>query len=153
MSIFQIFDTANSGLRSQREAMSLASENVANMFTPNYKAKSPVFAAKTDDMSFSGILTNVRNSDEGLGGVLSRDDNGHGNTVAAIAIDQTDGVKVYSPYHPKADKNGYVEMSNVDGAKEMLHMMDSLRAYKANLSIVEMAKKAAQEAMNMTKNA
>jgi flagellar basal body rod protein FlgC len=31
-------------------------------------------------------------------------------------------------------------------------MMEAVRQYKANLSIVEMAKKASQEALNMTKN-
>ena len=56
------------------------------------------------------------------------------------------------PGHPLADADGNVEMSNVDGAQEMLTMMDAVRQYKANLSIVEMAKKASQEALNMTKN-
>ena len=55
------------------------------------------------------------------------------------------------PGHTKADKDGYVEMSNVDSLVEMVEMMYAVRNYKANLSIVEMAKSAAKETMNIGK--
>lgn len=153
MSIFEIYDTANSGLNTMRGAMELASNNVANMLTPGYKAKSPIFSARTGDDSFSAVLGSMNQGGDGLGELLKGSEKGMGSQISAIVTDNSPGAKVYIPGHPLADADGNVEMSNVDGASEMLKMMDAVRQYKANLSIVEMAKKASQEALNMTKNA
>lgn len=152
MSIFDVYDTAHNGLNAMRGVMELSSQNVANMLTPGYKAKSAVISAKADDLSFSTILANVE-YDEGVSHLLKGDHHGMGAQVARIVEDKTPGYKVYMPNHPLADADGNVEMSNVDGSKELLNMMNAVRQYKANLSIVEMAKKASQEALNMTKNA
>ena len=152
MSIFNIYDTAHNGLQATRGAMELAAENVANMLTPGYKAKSPVFAAKVNDSSFSTLLSSLGSEDGEIGSIIKGEHKGEGVQIAKVMVDNTPGIKVFMPDHPMADANGNVEMSNVDGAGEMLKMMDAVRQYKANLSIVEMAKKASQEALNMTKN-
>ncbi len=152
MSLFEVFDIANNGLGTMRDAMQLATENVSNMLTPGYKAKSPVFAAKTENESFSTLLATM-DHDDSMTRILKGNHKGMGSQVAEVVVDQRAGAKVYMPGHPLADQDGNVEMSNVDGAGEMLKMMQAVRQYKANLSIVEMAKKASQEAMNMTKNA
>lgn len=151
MSIFDIYDTAHNGLQTMRGLMEISSQNVANMLTPGYKAKHGIVAERTEDLSFSTMLANMH-SDGGLN-TLMHNHKGQGTQLAAIEIDNTSGTKVYMPYHPLADAEGNVEMSNVDGTSELLRMMDAVRQYKANLSIVEMAKKASQEALNMTKNA
>lgn len=152
MSLFEIYDTAHNGLKTMRGVMQLASDNVSNMLTPGYKAKSAVISAKAQDTSFSTILASLPH-DEGVSRLLKGDHHGLGSQVAKVVVDQTPGYKIYMPNHPLADDQGNVEMSNVDGSKEMLNMMNAVRQYKANLSIVEMAKKASQEALNMTKNA
>ena len=154
MSIFNLFDTANSGLETQREVMEIASENVANAMTPGYKARKAIISAKSDNHNFSDLLSAMKNGEEaeGISSMMLGADLGAGTQVAQIAVDQTEGYKVYMPEHPMADAEGNVEMSNVDNAEEMMVMMQAVRQYKANLTIVEMAKKAAQEAMNMTKN-
>jgi flagellar basal-body rod protein FlgC len=151
MSLFDIYNTAHNGLEATRGVMQLASENVSNMLTPGYKAKSAVLSAKADDMSFSTILASTEH-DEGMSRLLKGNHHGMGSQVAKIVEDRTPGYKIFMPNHPLADSEGNVEMSNVDGSKEMLNMMNAVRQYKANLSIVEMAKKASQEALNMTKN-
>ncbi len=151
MSIFDIYDTAQNGLNAMRDTMHLASENVANMLTPGYKAKTGVLTARADNESFSDIVAAL-GSDISTSRLLKGEHRGSGAMVAKIVIDKRPGPKVYIPGHPLADADGNVEMSNVDGAAEMLKMMDAVRQYKANLSIVEMAKKASQEALQMTKN-
>jgi len=151
MSIFEIYDTANNGLKAMRGAMELASNNVANALTPGYKAKQPVFSAMTADPTFNTILASLDHPG-GVSELIRGDHKGQGARVAKIVEDRRAGPKVYIPGHPLADADGNVEMSNVDTASEMLYMMDAVRQYKANLSIVEMAKKASQEALNMTKN-
>ena len=151
MSLFEIYDTAHNGLKTMRGIMELSSDNVSNMLTPGYKAKSAVISAKGKDASFSTVLANLGH-DDGVSRLLRGDHRGLGSQVAKIIIDKTPGYKAFMPNHPLADKDGNVEMSNVDGSKEMLNMMNAVRQYKATLSIVEMAKKASQEALNMTKN-
>jgi len=150
MSIFDIYETAHNGLDAMRQTMQLTSENVANILTPGYKSKSAVLSARGDSQSFSEMLSGMDGG--GISEMLKGQHRGAGAMVAKVVIDKREGPKVFMPGHPLADADGNVEMSNVDGAKEMLKMMDAVRQYKANLSIIEMAKKASQEALNMTKN-
>jgi flagellar basal-body rod protein FlgC len=150
MSLFNIYDTAHNGLKATRGVMEISSENVANMLTPGYKAKKAILAARGDNASFSEVVAEIGNNK--AGSALLKGDAARGAMIAEVSVNQEAGVKVYMPGHPLADADGNVEMSNVDGAQEMLTMMDAVRQYKANLSIVEMAKKASQEALNMTKN-
>lgn len=152
-SMFDIFEIANNGLKTQRTAMQLATDNVVNALTPGYKAKSPLVGTKHGKDSFADIMAAMGNERDGVAQAIIGDDIGKGTQVVEILEDQTEGAKVYMPDHPMADRDGNVEMSNVDGPKEMLKMMEAVRQYKANLTIVEMAKKAAQEAINMNKNA
>jgi len=150
MSIFDTYETAHNGLDAMRQTMQLTSENVANILTPGYKSKSAVLSARGDSQSFSEMLSGMDGG--GISEMLKGQHRGAGAMVAKVVIDKREGPKVFMPGHPLADADGNVEMSNVDGAKEMLKMMDAVRQYKANLSIIEMAKKASQEALNMTKN-
>lgn len=153
--MFDIFEIANNSLKTQRTAMELATGNVVNSLTPGYKAKSPLIGAKHGKGSFSDIMASMANDHDrdGVAQSIIGDDLGKGTQVVEVMEDQTAGAMVHMPDHPMADKDGNVEMSNVDAPKEMLKMMEAVRQYKANLTIVEMAKKAAQEAMNMNKNA
>lgn len=151
-SIFNLFKTAQNSIQSQRESMDIAIENVANALTPGYKAKSAVLGGRARDGSFSDLLGSMSQEDGIDASILLGDEIGAGSQVVAITEDQTEGIKAHMPNHPMADSNGDVEMSNVDTTKEMMTMMQSVRQYKANLAIVEMAKKAAQEALQMTRN-
>ena len=104
-------------------------------------------------ISFSNMLAMMGSDEDGVvSELINAEHKGMGVQVAQVSVDQKQGALVYMPNHPNADEDGNVEMSNVDSAEEMINMMEAVRQYKANLSIVEMAKKAAQEAMNMTKN-
>lgn len=150
MSLFNIYDTAHNGLKASRGMMELASDNVANMLTPGFKAKKGILSAKGDNASFSDVVAEIGNHNGAS--ALIKGHAGRGAQLSQVTVDQSPGVKVYMPGHPLADAEGNVEMSNVDGAGEMITMMNAVRQYKANLSIVEMAKKASQEALNMTKN-
>ncbi len=149
-SIFELLNTANNGLKTQRELMQVSAQNIANMFTPGYKAQHAVVSARTGENSFDQMLASM-GAGEG-GASLLNDGHGEGTMIARIEVDMSAGNKVYMPDHPLADANGNVEMSNVDSASEMLHMSEAVKQYKANLVIAELAKKAATEALNMTKN-
>ena len=152
MTFFDLLNTASNGLEAQRQRMEIVSQNVANVTTPGYKKKIPVFGQKTGD-AFSLIMARQLGiKEEDLGTFLNGNQISKGVEVVEIAVDQSPGAKVHMPGHPQADANGDVEMSNVDSLTEMFEMMYATRSYKANLSIVEMAKAAARETLNIGKS-
>ncbi len=148
--IFEILNTANNGLKTQRELMQISAQNISNMFTPGYKAQHGIVTARTGERGFDQMLASMADG-EGAASLLN-EGRGEGTMIARIEVDMRPGNKVYMPDHPLADANGNIEMSNVDSAAEMLHMSEAVKQYKANLVIAELAKKAATEALNMTKN-
>ncbi|OGI18480.1 MAG: flagellar basal body rod protein FlgC [Candidatus Melainabacteria bacterium RIFCSPHIGHO2_02_FULL_34_12] len=151
MTFFDLLNSASNGLEAQRQRMEIISQNIANASTPGYKKQIPIFSQKSAD-PFSIVMARQLGVKEGdLLSFLSGNEVGRGIEVSQIVTDQSPGAKVYMPGHTKADKDGYVEMSNVDSLVEMVEMMYAVRNYKANLSIVEMAKSAAKETMNIGK--
>ncbi len=145
--IFELLNTANNGLKTQRELMQISAQNVANMYTPGYKAQHAIVTARTGENSFDSMLSSMADG----GASMLNDSHGQGTMISRIETNMAEGNHVYMPDHPLADANGNIEMSNVDSAAEMLHMSEAVKQYKANLVIAEMAKKAASEAMNMMK--
>lgn len=151
MTFFDLLNTAANGLEAQRQRMNIVSDNIANAHTPGYKRKVVVFSQKAAD-PFSAVMARELGIKETeLANFVHGNGPGQGIQVGKIIEDKTPGTKVYIPAHPQADKDGYVEMSNVDSLEEMVEMMYATRNYKANLSIVEMAKSAARETLNIGK--
>ena len=44
----------------------------------------------------------------------------------------------YDPSHPDADKEGFVELPNINPAEEMVDMVGASRAYQANLTAINL---------------
>ena len=151
MTFFDLLNTASNGLEAQRERMEIVSKNIANSSTPGYKREIPVYTQRAAD-PFSIIMAKQLGiKEENLMNFLSGNQVGRCIAVSQVIEDQTPGAKVHIPGHPKADANGDVELSNVDPLIEMVEMMYAVRNYKANLSIVEMAKAAAKETLSIGK--
>lgn len=150
MTFFDLLNTATNGLEAQRTKMNVASENIANATTPGYKRKSVVLSEASQD-PFSLVMARELGIKENNLKDFVSGDKGRGVVATKIIEDQRPGAKVYMPEHPNADKDGNVEMSNVDSLAEMLEMMYAVRNYKANLSIVEMVKSASRETLNIGK--
>ncbi len=151
MTFFDLLNTASNGLEAQRQRMDIISDNIANAATPGYKRKVPVLVPKNTDPFSVVMARQLGIKEEDISGFLNGNQVGQGVEVGKVLVDQTPGAKVHIPGHPKADANGDVEMSNVDTLSEMVEMMYAVRNYKANLSIVEMAKSAAKETLNIGK--
>lgn len=147
MSFFDLLNTASNGLEAQRMRMEIVSQNIANLSTPGYKRQIPIFTQKGANPFSVVMAKQLGVKEEDLLNFIMGNQIGQGVEVAQVITDQAPGYKVYMPGHPKADKDGYVEMSNVDSLIEMMEMMYAVRNYKANLSIVEMAKSAAKETL------
>jgi flagellar basal-body rod protein FlgC len=69
--------------------------------------------------------------------------------VAGISADPTPGEKIYNPGDPAADKDGLVEMPNVNIATQMVDLVSASRAYEPNLAVVRNAKQMAAKALSI----
>jgi flagellar basal-body rod protein FlgC len=61
---------------------------------------------------------------------------GHGVTMS-VRPDPAPFTKEYAPGNPAADPAGFVSMPNVDSLIEALDMKDAMRAYEANLNVLD----------------
>jgi flagellar basal-body rod protein FlgC len=118
-------DAASSALTAERTRLDVIAGNLANAQNTGdasghvYRRKMVVFESKLSD-------------------ALGADSSGGEQVgVARVVDDPTPLPKVYMPGHPKADKQGMVEMPNVNPLDEMVDMMTSSRAYQANLQVIQ----------------
>lgn len=144
MSMFGAIDAAASGLTAERLRMDVISNNIANANTTRtqeggaYRRQIVLFQPRTGQQSFSQILSNEM-------------DTGSGVRVVGIVKDESPMRRVYDPHHPDADKDGYVEMPNINIVSEMVDMITATRAYEANVTAVNAAKSMAMKALEIGK--
>jgi flagellar basal-body rod protein FlgC len=145
------FDASASALTAQRLRMDVISSNIANaettragfvngQFVP-YKRKMVVLEPTTQTSSFSDLLNKQLNGTSGAQGVKA----------TRIIEDQSPTKLVYNPTHPDADANGYVNMPNVDVAKEMVDMISASRSYEANVTAINASKAMFAKALEIGK--
>lgn len=146
-----IMDSMDMGARSLKvhgTRLDIAAKNIANVDTPNYVRKIPVINA-TEDISFHGLMNNMKNDVFNTGGTASYVEGGV--TFTGIVEDPTLGDKLYRPGHPDADENGYIRASNVNPMVDMADAMLAQRAYEANLALVNITKSMAYKAVEIGK--
>ncbi len=141
MSFLQSLNISGSGLTAQRLRMDIISENIANIDTTRtengdpYRRKMVVLSSTSD---FRNMM--IRNiSDYEADGV----------EVTEILEDPSEFRLSYDPEHPDADENGFVRLPNVDSLKETIDMMESYRAYQANLAALNTMKQMAVKALEI----
>lgn len=143
--MFGAIDSAASGLTAERLRMDVISNNIANVNTTRtaeggaYKRQMAVFAPREGNTtSFAQLLS-------------EKLDAGSGVRVVGITKDNSPTRKVYDPAHPDANKDGYVEMPNVNVVTEMVDMISATRGYEANVTVVNAAKSMALKALEIGK--
>jgi len=129
MGLFDALGISGSGLSAQRLRMDVTAENLANAQSIGYKRKDVVLR-ETGNNGFGGVLR----------GAMAGSPAGSGVEVQQIATDPTQGRRVYDPGNPAADARGYVTMPNVNPVTEMVDLIDSSRAYEANVTAMSSAK-------------
>ena len=113
------------GMRSQGQRMQVISENVANADSMPQTAGADPYRRK--------LVTFKNELDRETGVKLVKLDK--------ISYDEGEFKKRNDPYHPGADKDGYVKLPNVNSLIEMMDMRTAQRSYEANLNMVDTAKK------------
>ena len=149
MGIFDTFSINASGLTAERFRMDIISENIANAETTRtnngepYRRKGVTFKEKLDPhASFSSILASNRSK-------YNRT-NMAGVKVGGVYDDTTEDLKrVYDPAHPDADEDGYVWYPNVNIVTEMTNLIDSSRAYEANVTAFNTTKSIAMKGLSI----
>ena len=140
LGIFSAIDISASGLSAERTRMNTIASNLANAQTTRtaaggpYKRVDPVFEAIALDKMHA-----LSPSERSVSQVH----------VTQIVQDQRPGHMVYSPGHPDANKDGYLEYPNVNIVEEMVNMISASRAYEAGISSVEATQKMANSALEL----
>jgi flagellar basal-body rod protein FlgC len=144
MGYFSSLDVGASALTAQRFRMDIISQNIANANTSKtdkgtpYRRQDVIFEEKAAGGQFSDYLND---SSKALVG--------SGVRVAKVVEDQTPFKKNYDPGNPEADKDGYVQMPNVDIITEMVNMISATRAYEANVTSINTSKSIAMKALDI----
>jgi flagellar basal-body rod protein FlgC len=122
MSLFNIFNVAGSGMSAQSQRLNTVASNLANADSATstsgeaYRDKSVVFEAVPLEAGGTAVK------------------------VQQVTEDQAPFKKVYDPKHPLADKDGYVNMPNVNVVDEMVNMLSASRSYQNNVDTMNAAK-------------
>jgi len=121
-----------SGLAAERLRLDTIASNIANVSTTRgengqpYRRKVAVFQ---ENLNKEYNKTTGKYTEE-LKGVKA----------VGIEEDQSPLRRVYDPSNPDADKDGYVNMPNVNILNEMADMIAATRAYEANVNAVNSEK-------------
>ncbi len=124
-----------SGLRAQGVRMRVIAENIANSSTKPLAPDLDPYRRKV--ISFKNEL--------------DRDLGVHTVKIGEISKDQTKFARTFEPGHPGADREGYVKLPNVNSMVEMMDMREAQRTYKANLKVIEAAKRMMMRTIDMLK--
>jgi flagellar basal-body rod protein FlgC len=149
MGLFDGLDVSATGLTAQRLRMDVTAENLANAQTTRgangqpYRRKE-VILQEIPNGGFGAQLSSAMGAVGGARGV-------GGVQVAQIAEDSTPGKLVYDPGHPDANAQGYVRMPNVDTVTEMVDLIDSSRAYEANVTAMNSTKQMLAKTLDLLK--
>src|SRR5213082_2786147 len=125
-------DISGSALTAERTRLDTISQNIANAQTTR---GTDGRAYRRRDVVFQEVLA----TQPGAGGVR----------VTEIVDPQTPMSKVYNPGHPDADRDGYVEMPNVNVVEEVVDLIAASRAYEANVAAVNATKTLVARALDL----
>ncbi len=134
MNLFTSLDISSSALTAHRYRMNLIASNIANVNTTRtaaggpYQRQDATLAPQPIKPKFEDILRTA-----GLNPV---------NKVKVIGTftDKRPPNAVYDPSHPDANAEGIVSMPNVNVMEEMGNLLSTLRAYEANITVIDATK-------------
>jgi flagellar basal-body rod protein FlgC len=144
MSVFNSMRISASGLSLERLKMDIISTNVANVNTTRTEEGGPY--RRKEVIFEESLLEARRNRNNPL------NNTSHGVRVVEIVEDEENVKFVYDPDHPDADANGYVETSNVNMVDEMIALLNTQRAYEANVTVLNSSKSILNKALEISKD-
>lgn len=141
MGFLAAFDISSSGLAVQKVRMETIALNLANVSTTSgaiggaYQPKEVVIR-ESKAVGFDSVLAGYQRS---FGGV----------EVEAIRETNSTPRLVHDPDHPNADAKGMVEYPDINPVSQMVSMMETTRAYEANIKAFNASKTMALKALEI----
>ncbi len=123
---------SSSGLSAERLRMDTITGNIANASTTRGKDGKPYIRKVA---VFEENLTNELNKQSG-----KFVEKHMGIKAVGVEEDKSELRKVYDPYHPDANEEGYVLMPNVNILNEMVDLIAASRSYEANITALNSQK-------------
>jgi len=132
--MYGTLDVSTSGLIAQRTRLEVISANIANAST--------IVGADGGYEPYRRRAVEFGAGDPTSGSPLG---------VHVSSIEEVDGPlqMKYEPDSPWANADGYVGYPNVDPVTEQMNAMEALRAYEANIAVVEATKSMMSVALQM----
>lgn len=134
-------------MTAQRQRAEVLAENMANADTTRtadggpYRRQDVIFESQQVASPFSSIFDSQINSPS--------ETQGTGVAISQIVVDQSEPERRYLPGHPDADKDGYVSYPKMNPAEDMVDLLDSSRAYEANVSAISTVKDMIQRSIDL----
>jgi flagellar basal-body rod protein FlgC len=157
--MFTAFSISGQGMRLNRMKLNAVANNIANANTTKGPDGKPykrdvVIVRGTERNSFDSelnsqigvsVTSEAHVSNIQLSGGLPN------NKIfdAYIAKDNTPERLIHDPSHPDADEEGFVHMPNINIVTEMVEMIEAQRGFEANAAVIEAAKNAVRDAMEI----
>jgi flagellar basal-body rod protein FlgC len=131
--LFRALEISSSGLRAERTRMDVIASNIANSGRTGKPGVGPYRRreVRLESVPFDRLLSSVK--------------------VSGVSEDPSPFEVVSRPGHPDADREGRLELPNVNIAFEMVDMIVAARTYEANLSASRMFREMAEHAMSVLK--
>lgn len=121
-------DISSSGVVAQRMRAQILAENIANADTLRMPDGMP-YRRKVLVMRSAENFGSARRSDRGLlQGIVVTDVQEERNATANFQ-------RVYNPYHPQADAQGFIYYPNVDLTKELVELTEANGAFENNVVV------------------
>ena len=133
MELIKTLQISAAGMKAQGERLRVIAENIANANTT---------ALVPGGEPYRRELITFEN-------VLDRELGEHIVQVAGYKRDQSAFGRRYDPGHPAADRDGYIQLSNVNSLIETTDMREALRSYEANLSVIEASRTMVQRTIDL----
>lgn len=133
--MFDALNISGSGLTVHRKWLDALSDNISNINT----------VTRTSDDAFRERFVIAQAVEYGSGEGGAR--------VAGVQFGDAEGRLTYQPDHPLADAEGYVRLPNIDLGAQMTQLIIAQRGYQANLAVVDRAREAYQQALQLGRGA
>lgn len=151
---FRSLGISSSGLSAQRARIEVVADNIANAETTRTAEGTP-FRRRTVALEQRPFQAAMAQADGRVQGpqapraprvegapesTPAASEPQGGVQVAEIVEDATEGPRIYDPGHPDADKDGFVQMPNVEVSQEMVSLLEARRLYEANATVFDAVK-------------
>ena len=139
--IFRSMEISATALTAERQRLDLIANNLANANTTRtneggpYRRLYPVFAEKLNKVAAFPYHKST----------------GAGVQIVEIVKDDSPFKLIYNPGHPDANEEGYVAMPNVDIIREMVDMVSAMRAYEANVTVLQSSKEMVLKSLDIAR--